>query len=201
MGTVMARVGIYYGYAAPLVFLAFYLIAVAGDDNYVFYENYLSDLGVGTAAWAFNTGLIFAGAFTMAFAVWGIGQSLRGGILLYIALAMTVLAGVFLILIGVYTEEQEDIHYAVTISFFMSFFGALIFYALAFHLTDATGDLRPAFRKGMIIATDVALPIDAVMFLIGFNPQTETISVIIILSWSLAMASTLLLGGADADTF
>jgi len=60
------------GILAPIVFLIFYLVAWSLSPWYDFGGNYLSDLGVGEGAWAFNTGAVVAGllAIPFAFAVW-----------------------------------------------------------------------------------------------------------------------------------
>jgi hypothetical membrane protein len=55
------------GLLAVAWFLAMYSVAMSLDSVYVFGENYLSDLGVGEGAWAFNSGVIGAGVLFILF--------------------------------------------------------------------------------------------------------------------------------------
>ncbi len=187
------RLGVYCGLAAPLAFLALYSIAMAGDPEYVFFENYLSDLGVGRMAWAFNSAVIIAGGLMIPFALLAVRPALRGGILAELAVGLTVMAAAFLILVGVFTEDYEGTHYIVSMGFFMSFLAALFFYSAKFAFSDE-------FGLGISIFTYVAFATGCLLAALGFDPRTETIAVLLIIAWGLAMDITLYQRGADADT-
>ena len=187
------RLGVYCGLAAPLVFLALYCIAMVGDPEYVFFKNYLSDLGVGSMAWAFNSAVIIAGALMIPFALLAVRPALRGGIVAELAVVLTVIAAMFLILVGVFTEDYEGTHYTVSMGFFMSFLAALFFYSMKFAFSDG-------FGLGISIFTYVAFATGCLLSALGFDPRTETIAVLLIIAWGLAMDITLFQPGADADT-
>ena len=187
------RLGVYCGLAAPLVFLALYSIALVGDPEYVFFENYLSDLGVGRMAWAFNSAVIIAGGLMIPFALLAVRPALRGGILAELAVGLTVMAAAFLILVGVFTEDYEGTHYIVSMGFFISFLAALFFYSAKFAFSDE-------FGLGISIFTYVAFATGCLLAALGFDPRTETIAVLLIIAWGLAIDITLYQRGADADT-
>ena len=102
-------------------------------------------------------------------------------------------AAVFLILVGVFTEDYEGTHYTVSMGFFMSFLAALFFYSMKFAFSDG-------FGLGISIFTYVAFATGCLLSALGFDPRTETIAVLLIIAWGLAMDITLFQPGADADT-
>jgi hypothetical membrane protein len=188
------RLGVLCGMVGPLVFMALYSVAAFGDPGYVFFDNYLSDLGVGPMASYFNAAVIIAGALTVPFALLAIRPALDGGIAATAAIVLTVVAAVFLMLVGVFTEDFEGTHYAVSVGFFMSMLLALLCYSWTLHFSSSMG--RP-FTE--LTRTVTAIGIILVIF--GFNPQTETVAVLMIVVWGLAAALTLLRLGTDADTY
>jgi hypothetical membrane protein len=188
------RFGIYCGLAAPVVFMILYTIAAFGDPEYEFFRNYLSDLGVGNMALFFNTAVIVAGGLTIPFACLAVRPVVGGGNTATLAVILTVVAGVFLILVGVFTEDFDGTHFIVSIGFFISFLAALFFYSWTLHYSNALG-------KRITVFTELAFFIGLLLTTLGFNPATETVSVLIIIFWALVIAITLLLRGADADTY
>ena len=108
--------------------------------------------------------------------------------------ARTVMAAAFLILVGVFTEDYEGTHYIVSMGFFMSFLAALFFYSTKFAFSDE-------FGLGISIFTYVAFATGCLLAALGFDPRTETIAVLLIIAWGLAMDITLYQRGADADTY
>jgi len=189
------RLGAYCGLASPLAFLALYLTALAGDPEYTFFEAYLSDLGVGRMAWAFNTACILAGALTVPFALLAIKPALGGGIAAEAGVALTVVAASFLILVGVFTEDYEDTHYQVSVGFFLSMMMALLCYSWSLHFSNALG-------KEVTWLTQFAFAAGVVMIILGgFSPQTETVAVLLIVVWGLLVSVVLLRRGAEAGTY
>ncbi|NIP37414.1 MAG: DUF998 domain-containing protein [Thermoplasmata archaeon] len=190
----LTRVGVVCGILSPVVFMVLYTIAARGDPEYVFFENYLSDLGVGNMAVFFNAAVIIAGALTIPFAVLAVRPALDGGIAATAAVALTVVGAVFLILVGVFTEDFEGTHYIVSVGFFMTMLLALTFYSFTLYRSNALGTR----------VTELTMTVTAVgilLTILGFNPQTETVAVLAIVVWGLFMALTLFRRGTEADTY
>lgn len=188
------KLGVLSGMVGPLVFMALYSVAAFGDPDYVFFENYLSDLGVGSMAPFFNAAVIIAGGLTIPFALLAIRPALDGGIAASAAIVLTVVAAVFLMLVGVFTEDFEGTHYVVSVGFFMSMLAALLCYSFTLHYSHALG--RP-----MTELTRAVTAVGIILVVFGFNPRTETVAVLAIVVWGLVVAYTLFKGGAGADTY
>lgn len=170
------------GILGPAAFLTLYIVAMAGDPGYTFFGNYLSDLGVGPAAWAFNSAVIVAGALGVAFALLGLRPALEPGISSLVGVATVVVGSVFLILVGVFTEDAGHLHVVVSLGFFGSMEIGLFFLSYSLYMTDAMG--KPATA-----ITEVAFAVGVLLFAFGFNPQTETVSVLLIIVWCIAIAT------------
>ncbi len=179
------RIGTICGLLGPTVFMALYVVAMANDPDYTFFENYLSDLGVGAAAWAFNSAVIIAGCLTIPFAILAVRPVLGGGIIVDMAVGFTVVGAVFLILVGIYTEDYEGQHYIVSVGFFMSMQVALLFYSLSLYRA-------PVLGKGVTWFTVAAFALGTVLIAMGFNPQTETVAVLVIVLWGLVVAAAIM---------
>ncbi len=191
----LTGVGAVCGIVSPLAFMVLYTIAAMGDPDYVFFENYLSDLGVGKMAVFFNAAVIIAGALTIPFALLAVRPVLAGGIAAAAAVALTVVGAVFLILVGVFTEDYEGTHYIVSVGFFLSMLAALFCYAFTLHYSNALG-------RRMTELTMTVCAIGVVLIILGgFSPQTETVAVLAIVVWGLFLAVTLSRRGTEADTY
>lgn len=191
----LGRASVYGGVVGPVVFMVLYTIAAVGDPEYVFFRNYLSDLGVGSHGAFFNSACMIAGALTIPFALFGIRPALDGGIAANAAVSLTVIAGVFLIMVGVFTEESPDMHTIASYGFFLSMLAALFCYSFTLHYSGSldrfVGELTKAvFGLGVLLVV-----------LGGFCPETETVAVLAIVVWGLVVAVTLLRRGAEADTY
>lgn len=180
------RLGILSGLVAPVIFMILYGIAMSKDPNYTFLENYLSDLGVGPGAWAFNSGLIITGILLVSFAVFGLRQALPKHWTITFAVAVASISGLFLVSIGVFTENAGDIHGLVSYGFFISALVAVGFLSEGLYRTKALGWL--------------GLGVSLIVFLVGLNlvlmggtPAVETAAVIIILVWGVLTSILLLM--------
>jgi hypothetical membrane protein len=179
------RVGSICGLAGPLCFLVLYGVAVANDPSYDFFENYLSDLGVGPAAWAFNSAVILAGALTVPFALLAVRPALGTAFPVTLAVTFTMVGGVFLVLVGILTEDYGDAHYYVSVGFFMSMLVALALYSWALTSHHVLGE-------AVTWLTYCVTALGFVLTAMGFDPQTETVAVLSIVIWGLVVASSLL---------
>jgi len=180
------RLGVLSGLVAPVIFMILYGIAMSRDPNYTFLENYLSDLGVGPGAWAFDSGLIIAGILLVSFAVFGLRQALPKYWTITVAVAFASMSGLFLVSIGVFTENAGDIHGLVSYGFFISALVAVGFLSEGLYRTKALGWL--------------GLGVSLIVFLVGLNlvlmggtPAVETAAVIMILVWGVLISVLLLI--------
>jgi len=179
-----------FGLIAVLCFVPLYLVAVAMDPDYVFFENYLSDLGVGPGAWAFNAGLMLAGASMTLFAYLGLRKAIPKDPFALAGVVLLVLSGILLFNIGVFTEDYGDLHTAISYSFFLVLLAAIGVLAVAFHRTKTLG------RVG-VTASSVSFAIGAMLVATGGNPFTETMAVLVALAWGSIISSSLLLSLRD----
>jgi hypothetical membrane protein len=189
----LQRVGAVCGISSPLVFLALYAVAMAGDPDYGFFRNYLSDLGVGEAAWAFNAAVILAGGLTYPFLLLGLRPVLDHGVLAEVGVVSGLGGATFLVLVGLFTEDYVPQHYVVSVGFFISMLGALGALSWSLHFSGSLGPLGTHVTEGAFVLGIVLLPF-------GFNPQTETVAVLTIVAWALVVSSLLLTQGASAPT-
>ncbi len=185
------------GLLAAAAFLALYVVAMASDPDYAFYRNYLSDLGVGPGAWAFNCAVMVAGALMVVFALAGLGPAIHAGLArwenraLRAAFAwagpvLLAIGGVFLVLVGVFTEDAGDIHGAVSVGFFITTYLALVTLVPVLRRSRALG-------VAGLFATIIAVAIGTVLLPMGFNPQTETVAVMQEVAWGITASGILLL--------
>jgi len=185
------------GLLAAAAFLVLYVVAMASDPEYTFYRNYLSDLGVGPGAWAFNSAVMVAGALMSVFAIAGVAPAVHAGLARWgdtavrTALAgagplLLAVGGAFLVLIGVFTEDAGDLHGAVSVGFFVSTYLGLVALVPALRRSGALG-------VSGLFSTVVAVAFGTVLLPLGFNPQTETVAVMVEVAWGVTASGILLL--------
>jgi len=179
------RIGALAGIAAVLVFLVMYGVAMYLDTEYVFMENYLSDLGVKEGAWAFNSGAITAGILFMAMDVLAVAPALGGGGPARGSVGLLMVAAAFLVSVGIFTENAGDLHGVVSYGFFLTMLAALG--ALTYVLRGNGLLGRPAF-----VVTLASFIFGMLLIPFGGTPPVETLAVIAIMVWGLFMAVTLL---------
>ncbi len=167
-----------------MVFLIFYLISWSQSPWYVFGEYYLSDLGVGEGAWAFNTGDVVAGLLAIPFAL-SIWHTLKPGWLPLFGSFICILSGIALVGVGTFTEDFGDIHFAVSVLFFTT--AALFQILLAWPLIKS-----PKTSKAGYIVTALMIGTIITVVIIGANPLSETIAVLEILVWAFIVGTQIL---------
>lgn len=170
---------------AVLAFVVLYSVAMYLDSEYVFMENYLSDLGVREGAWAFNSGVIIAGTLFMAMDVLAIAPLFQGGVSRAVVVGLLILAAAFLVSVGIFTEDAGDLHGFVSYGFFLTMLLALGVLCYALHARSSLG--RPA-----VYATLSAFLFGIVLLPFGGTPMVETLAVLAILAWGLFMSLILL---------
>jgi hypothetical membrane protein len=175
------RIWISLGIVAPSIFLVLYSIAMASDPDYTFGKNYLSDLGVGPGAWAFNSGLIIAGLFLVLFSVRGIRALLGSLTVSMLASAFLALDGLLLACIGVFTEAFDPEHYLFSISFFLTFLLTVWLMVVAMYKSKALGSFGYLFSSVVGLVGILLLPM-------GGDPLSETIAVFAIIVWGAGMS-------------
>ena len=168
-----------------MAFLVLYMIAMSLDSTYVFGKNYLSDLGVSKGAWAFNAALILTGLFLMPFSVLGLGPALGDTMWAMISKIMLVIAALFLVSIGVFTEDAGDIHLVVSYGFFLTMLAAFVFVAQALYKSNYLGKLGSGTTLLVFVFGVTLLPM-------GGDPLSETVAVLGIIVWGLVMGCLLM---------
>jgi len=169
-----------------VAFLVLYMIAMSLDSTYVFCKNYLSDLGVSKGAWAFNAALILTGLLLIPFSVLGLGPALGDTMWGMISKIMLVIAALFLVSIGIFTEDAGDIHGVVSYGFFLTMLVAFVFVAQALHKSKHLG--KSGYRSTLLVFV-----FGASLLPMGGNPLSETLAVLGIIVWGLVMGCLLML--------
>jgi hypothetical membrane protein len=175
--------------SAPIacaLFLLLYVIAASQDPEYIFLESYLSDLGVGPGAWAFNAGVMIAGAMLLVFAVLGLSAKLPADAISRAGTALLALAGIFLVNVGIFTEDAGDTHLVMSYAFFITLLVSLGVLAVAMYRDRRLGNVPLFATVGSFIA-GLAL---ALVF--GATPFTETLAVLLIIAWGFVVPGTML---------
>ena len=194
VGPRLFRLGASCGLLSVVAFSILYAIAATRDPGYTFLENYLSDLGVGPAAWAFNSALMLSGALILAFSVLGVHPLLGRALPSSAGAALLGAAGVLLVNVGIFTEDYGDTHFAFSIAFFLTLLAALGVLAYALHSTGALG------RAGIAVSAS-AFAFGLVLLSIGIGPFSETLAVLSALVWGSVISAMMLLKTLHADTW
>lgn len=151
-----SRAGAGFGLAAVVAWTSLYLVSVALHPGYSIVDNYLSDLGHPQAPgnWAFNAADIVAGALFIPFGI-AVGQAL-GTRLGKAGNVLIVLAGLALILVGVFPEESpNNLHTLVSAAFFLLLTAAAATLAVPLHMTPSFGRLS-SYLAGATVAGSAA---------------------------------------------
>jgi hypothetical membrane protein len=149
------RTGVLFGWAAVAVWFVLYGVAATSTPGYTITGSRLSDLGnpVAGAPWAFNSACILAGIFFLPFA-WTLGAGMRPW-MRRIGSLMLTLAGVFLILLGVFHEGSPyNLHFIFSALFFLLFMMAISHYAVAMWRNPRYGKVSGALS---VLASGLAL--------------------------------------------
>lgn len=171
---------------ACILFTLLYAIAASQDPEYTFLENYLSDLGVGPGAWAFNSALLASGAMLSLFAVFGLSAALPTEPISRTGGALLALAGVFLVNVGIFTEDAGDIHLILSYAFFISAFFSLGVLTIAMYRDRCLGSV-PLYVTGGLFLSGLIM-----ILALGVNPFTETLAVLMVMGWGIVAPVSIL---------
>ncbi|MCK5292098.1 MAG: DUF998 domain-containing protein [Thermoplasmata archaeon] len=177
-------VGAVCGVLAPIIWFIFYLTAWSQSPWYEFGGHYLSDLGVGEGAWAFNTGAVIAGYLAIPFSI-GLWVTLRPGWLPLIGSAVGIGTGILLMCVGIFTEDYGVLHFVVSGLFFT--------FAAFFQIIMAWPLIKNPKTKTVGWAVTIMMFV-TVLFVGTIPPMTllETVAVFEILVWTLVVAALML---------
>ena len=167
--------------AGCLVFLALYVIAASQDPEYTFMDDYLSDLGVSPGAWAFNSGVMIAGVSMFLFSVLGLMPILPKGLFDRAGGTLFALSGVFLVNVGIFTEDAGDVHLFISYAFFLTVLASLGVLSAAMYRDRPLGDSTFLVTVGLFCAGLI------MVLVLGANPFTETVAVMMIMAWGLVV--------------
>ena len=174
------------GLLSVIVFSVLYVIAASQDPDYTFLENYLSDLGVGPGAWAFNSALMLSGTLVFILSLVGIRPLLGPSLSSRAGVALLAMAGLLLVNVGVFTEDYGDTHFVFSIAFFLTILAAIGTLAYAMHDTRALGPAGTAVSAS-------AFAFGLACFATGIGPLSETLAVLTALGWGSVVSVLMLL--------
>ena len=174
------------GIIAPSIFLVLYSIAMASDANYTFGKNYLSDLGVGPGAWAFNSALVITGLMLVLFSIMGVRPLLGSLTISKVAAALLAIDGALLTCIGIFTEDFDPEHYIFSVAFFLTFLLTVFLMVVTLWKTKALGTFGYYFSAVIVALGLVLLPM-------GGDPFSETVAVFSIIVWGMGISAAALL--------
>ena len=179
------KLGLSIGLVAVVEFTVLYGIAMSLDPNYTFGEDYLSDLGIGPGAWAFNSALMVTGLLLSCFAVFGLADLLAKAMAGRVAVFLLAIDGLILVGIGVFPEDVKPYHYVFSIAFFLTFLIVAVVMTFAFHRTRALGSLGT-------LVSGLATVFGLLLLPMGGDPLSETMAVLAIMVLGVVIAGAAL---------
>jgi len=166
------------GILAAIVFIIFTALAVVNYPDYSPYTAWLSDLGVGETALFFNLGLILAGIMGLMLSISLYNFKAR---LTTLGTTLLLLVDVFLIGVGIFTEDYGVLHTYVSFIFF-------ILAGLALLVLGAGMIKMRAGQFTFLMGIAMAI----IYSILGVQPISEFILVAVIIFWSFVFGAWLL---------
>ena len=164
--------------AASVAFVILYIMAVSEDPSYSVFDNYLSDLGVGPGAWAFNLGAAISGCLLAVFAIGGTRTYFSNNSAVRAGAVLMSVSGGFLVGVGIFTENAGDTHLFMSYAFFVCAFLSMAVLAagsVQFLRTFADPFIILSFASFAVVVSIVAA--------FGADPFAETVAVFVLLAW------------------
>ena len=184
-----------YGILSVVSAIILGVLALISDPNYIFFEDMISELGVGQGGIFFNFGLIFSGVTAIPFFI-SLGRSLNyEGVnekLRKSAISFSIFSCISMSLVGFFPAIQEDeiISMAHGISTALCWFSGIIFTVL-FSMMFLKASKFSKFQAYMGFFVAVIF----ILVLCTWLPITEYAIVIAIMIWVVTNAITLIRGG------
>ncbi len=176
------------GVSVPIVALSFIFVSIQFSPWFRWSSNALSDVGVGEAAWVFNSGLMVSGILTCVLAA-ALFLEFKGQTLRRIGAALLLIDAAALFGIGLFSEAYGAIHFYFSVAFF-AFFPVSLFVLGA-------GTILAKFLKfgifTIIIGILAALPW---AFSWSAVAVPEMLSAIVASAWSIVQGMRLYIGVA-----
>lgn len=122
-----SRISMAAGTAGPLIALIFLVTDILISPWFSWYKSALSDLGVHTYGYLFNSGLIIEGLLNIVF-VYGLRRYFK--LKSYIS-AILIIAGVSLAFVGVFNEHFGAIHLVLALIYFILFPTGIVLFSLS----------------------------------------------------------------------
>jgi hypothetical membrane protein len=179
---VRSIMGVGSGLLALLSIAVLTTLAAMRDPEFVLFESWLSDLGVGPGAAWFNTGIIIGSALGIPFALLGLRPALPATLSADLGTAMFCIACGFGILAGVYTEEAYDAHIAAT-------WGTFICLWVALGLVSYSLNQGHPLGRWFTELTESVLVVGVIIFVLGGNPLGETVEAVLLGIWLITFSA------------
>jgi hypothetical membrane protein len=167
------------------IILGSILIAASKDPDFVFFEEWVSELGDGPAQFVFNTGLILGGIFGVVFSFLGLGPVLKRSLSRDIAAIMMGITCVFAVFVGIYPVTYHDEHTIASLGAFISVGIALLFVSYSLGLDNPLGKVVTELTRSVFV-------LYLILFLFAPNPMGETLSMILLGVWIVVFTVTAL---------
>lgn len=174
------------GIAAPVIAFSCIFLAISMSPWFSWSANALSNLGVGEAAWVFNSGLMTGGILMMIFAA-GLLVAFRGRTLGRVGAIFFFFDTVALFGIGLFSEAAGDIHSYFSVAFFVLF-------PLSLFLLGASAVMTGSKKFGSFTIVDGILAALPWVFSWDGVAIPEAISALFASIWIMAEGARLYLG-------
>jgi hypothetical membrane protein len=184
--------GLFFGFLTVAIILVSILIAASLDPGFVFFRDWLSELGDGPGAIEFNSGLILAGIFGVGFSFLGLRPILAPSLSREIGTIFMCTACISAIFVGIYPITYHDEHTVASLGSFISVGIALLFIAYALGIDDPLGRRLTDLTRSVFV-------LYLILFLLAANPIGETLSMIILGVWLVVFSLAAILGN-NQDT-
>ncbi|MFQ6129640.1 MAG: DUF998 domain-containing protein [Candidatus Hadarchaeaceae archaeon] len=174
------------GVAAPAVALSCIFLSISLSPWFSWSANALSDLGVGEAAWVFNSGLMAGGILTMIFAA-GLSVAFKGRTLGRVGAVLLFFDAIALFGVGLFSEAAGKIHSYFSVAFFVLF-------PLSLFLLGASAIMAGSKKFGSFTVVDGVLAALPWVFSWDGVAIPEMISALVASIWIMAEGARLYLG-------
>ena len=129
---------------------------------------------------------MISGAMLSLFAVFGLSAALPAEPVSRTGVTLLSLAGVFLVNVGIFTEDAGDTHLILSYAFFITIFVSFGVLTLAMHRDRRLGPV-PLYVTGGLFLSGLVMTLT-----LGADPFTETLAVLMVMGWGIAVPGAIL---------